>query len=138
MYLNHFCNIDLSDEVSYFTKTFIMKDYMMIFLGAPYDELGLSPDEIQERMGKWFAWTTKMKEGGYLKGGEALHTPAKRISGKERVVTDGPFVESKELIGGYYVVSAENIDAVIEIAQDFPDYDLEGSVEIREVVDFNQ
>lgn len=111
---------------------------MMIFLGTPYDDLGLSPEDIQVRMGKWFAWTNKMKEGGYLKGGDALHTPSTRIAGKDRVVKDGPFVESKELIGGYYVISAESVEAVVEIAQDFPDYDLDGSVEIREVVVFEQ
>lgn len=115
-----------------------MKDFMMLFIGAPYDELGLSPEQMQERMGKWFAWGNKMQEAGILKGGEALHTPAKRVSGGDRVVSDGPFVESKELIGGYYVVQAETADDVVKIAADFPDYDLGGTVEIREVVNFEQ
>ena len=111
---------------------------MMIFLGAPYDVIGLSPEQMQERMGKWFAWGNKMQEAGVLVGGEALTAGVKRVSGNERVVSDGPFVESKELIGGYYIVKAESADDVIEIAQDFPDYDLGGSVEIREVMKFEQ
>lgn len=111
---------------------------MMIFLGADYGEAKLSPEQIQERMGKWFAWGNKMQEAGILKGGEALRATAKRVSGSERVVSDGPFVESKELIGGYYVVQAETADDVVKIAEDFPDYDLGGSVEIREVVNFDQ
>jgi len=111
---------------------------MMIFIGANYAELGLSPEQLQERLGKWWAWSSKMGEAGILKGGDALIPVAKRVSGPERVVSDGPFVESKELVGGYYVVSASNADAVVEIAQDYPDYDLGGTVEIREVMVFEQ
>ena len=114
-----------------------MKDYMMLFLGADYGDLGLSPEQIQERMGKWFAWGDKMGQAGILKGGEALHAEGKRVSGPDRVVSDGPFVESKELIGGYYIVSAKNHEEVVKIAQDYPDYDLGGAVEIREIVVFS-
>ena len=103
---------------------------MMIFVGATYEELGLSPDQ--------FAWGNKMKEQGILKGGEALHPQGKRISGPGRVESDGPFVESKELVGGYYTISVENVEKAMEVAQDFPDYDLGGAVEIREVVKFDR
>lgn len=114
-----------------------MKDFMMIFIGETYADMGLSPEELQQRMGKWFAWGNKMAEAGILKGGEALHDPVRRISGPDRVVTDGPFAESKELVGGYYTVSAKDMDTVQEIAQDFPDYDLGGTVEIREIMVFD-
>ena len=110
---------------------------MMVFLGANYGHAKLSPEQIQERMGKWFAWGDKMKNAGVLVGGEALMAGGKRIVGKDRIVTDGPSIESKELIGGYYTVKAENLEAVIEIAQDYPDYDLNGTVEIKEVVNFS-
>lgn len=115
-----------------------MKEFMMIFIGADYQELGLSPEQLQERMGKWFQWGGKMKEQGILRGGEALHAAGKRISGPDRIASDGPFVESKELVGGYYTVAADNVEAVMEIAQDYPDYDLGGAVEIREIVNFEQ
>lgn len=114
-----------------------MKDFMMIFLGASYEELGLSPEQLQERMGKWMAWGDKMGAQGILKGGEALLPTGKSVSGEKRVVSDGPFIEGKELIGGYYIVSAESYDHVVEIAQDFPDFDLGGTVEIREVMKFD-
>ena len=115
-----------------------MKDFMMIFIGADYQALGLSPEELQNRMGKWFTWGQKMESQGILKGGEALVPNVKRIIGKERTVSDGPFADSKEIIGGYYTVSAENADAVVAIAQDYPDYDLGGTVEIREVMVFDR
>jgi len=110
---------------------------MMIFLGADYQELGLSPEQMQERMGRWFAWHQKMTEKGVMKHGNALHAGGKRVSGPNRVVTDGPFVESKEWVGGYYVVQATDYDEVVKIAEDFPDYDLGGAVEIREVIVFD-
>lgn len=111
---------------------------MMIFVGADYGTLGLSPDELQSRYGKWFAWTTKMQKNGVMKSGEALQPQVKRVVGPERTVTDGPFMESKELIGGFYIVQAKNAEDVVEIAQDYPDYDLGGTVEIREVMVFDR
>ena len=115
-----------------------MKDYMMIFIGADYIELGLSQEQLQERMGKWFAWNSKMQEQGIVKHGDALTPQVRRISGPNRTVTDGPFAESKELIGGYYTISVESLEAAQEVAQDYPDYDLGGTVEIREVMVFEQ
>lgn len=115
-----------------------MKDFMMIFIGTDYQELGLSPEQLQDQMGKWFTWNEKMRKQGVVKNGNALVPVAKRVSGADRTVTDGPFVGGKELIGGYYVVTAEDADAIVEIAQDYPDYDLGGTVEIREVMVFNK
>lgn len=115
-----------------------MKDFMLIFIGANYEELGLSPEQLQTQMGKWFAWGDKMSKQGILKGGNALLTQARRVVGPDRLVSDGPFVEGKELVGGYYVVSAEDFDGAVEVAQDYPDYDLGGTVEIREVMVFDR
>lgn len=115
-----------------------MKDFMIIFLGADYQEMGLSPEQMQERMGKWFAWNTKMREQGVVKHGDALVPGGKRISGENRTVTDGPFVESKELIGGFYIVKAADYEGAIKICEDYPDYDIGGTVEVREVMVFEQ
>ena len=115
-----------------------MKDFMLIFLGASYAEKDLSPEEIQNRMGKWWAWHGKMAEAGIMKSGEALQPEVKRISGPDRTVTDLTSSELKELVGGYYVINVENIDKAMEVAQDYPDYDLGGTVEIREVMVFDQ
>ncbi len=115
-----------------------MKEFMMIFIGADYEELGLSPEKLQEQMGKWFSWGDKMQEQGILKGGAALVAKGKRVSGADRVESDGPFVESKELVGGYYTVAAHSFEEVMKIAEDYPDYDLGGSVEIREIIKFDK
>lgn len=115
-----------------------MKNFMMIFTGADYADLGLSPDELQSRMGKWFAWGNKMEQAGILRGGEALTPQIRRVVGENRTVTDLTSAEVKEIVGGYYTVEAQDFDAVQEIAQDFPDYDLGGTVEIREVMVFDR
>ena len=114
-----------------------MKEFMMIFIGADYADLGLSPEELQNRMGKWFAWGNKMEQAGVLRGGKALNPEMRRIVGKNRTVTDLTSVEVKEIVGGYYLVEAKDFDAVEKIAQDFPDYDLGGTVEIREIMVFD-
>ena len=106
----------------------------MIFLGADYVTKGLSPEQMQERMGKWFAWGDKMTKAGVLRGGNALQSDVRHVSGPDRTITDRAGSEIKELVGGYYVVAAQNMEAVMEIAQDYPDYDLGGTVEIREIM----
>ena len=62
----------------------------------------------------------------------------RRIVGKERTVTDLTSAEVKEIVGGYYLVEAKDFDAVEKIAQDYPDYDLGGTVEIRELMVFDR
>ncbi len=112
---------------------------MLLFLGADYGTLGLSPEEIQMRMGKWMSWSEKLYETGIAKGGEALHADGiKRISGADQTVTDVAAAELKELIGGYFIVKANNVEEAIKIAEDFPDYDLGGTVEVREVIVFDR
>ena len=114
-----------------------MKEFIMIFMGASYEELGLSPEQIQERMGRWFAWSEKMNSKGIEHKGHALNPTGRSISGPDKVITDGPFLEGKEIIGGYYVVKANNYEEVVEIAKDFPEFDLGGTVEIREIMVFD-
>ncbi|MBL4744270.1 MAG: phosphoribosylformylglycinamidine synthase [Cycloclasticus sp.] len=64
-----------------------MKEFMMVFIGADYEEIGLSPEQLQERMGKWFAWGDKMQAQGILKGGAALLSQGKRVTGPDRIVS---------------------------------------------------
>mgnify|MGYP002397208091 CR=1 FL=1 len=115
-----------------------MKDVMLIFLGPDYGDLNMSPDEIQGRMGKWFAWHEKMLKDGVMVEGNALTGTVKRMSGEDKTLTDVASSEVKELVGGYYVVKAKNFDEAAVIARDYPDFDLQGTVEIREVMGFDQ
>jgi hypothetical protein len=112
-----------------------MEKYMFIFFGG--DPSHLSPEAQQAHMGKWFAWVEKLrKEQRYL-GGEALLPGGKTIKGLKKAVTDGPFAESKEIVGGYFVVNAKSLDEAVQIAKECPDYELGGIVEVREVMKFD-
>lgn len=111
---------------------------MIIFLGADYGTLGLSPEDLQQRMGQWFAWNQKMEKAGVVENGDALTGDTVRhVSGPNRTVTDRAGSEIKELIGGYYIIKANDLDGAMKIAEDYPDYDLGGTVEIREIVVFD-
>lgn len=111
-----------------------MKDFMLIFKGTNYEDLGLSPEELQQRLGKWGTWSQRLGEEGILKGGDALHTGIRMISGVDKVVTDRTSAGLKEVIGGYFHIAVKDIDAATEIAKEYPDFDTPGgSVEIREV-----
>lgn len=113
-----------------------MQDFMFIFRGGS-DVSDLSPEEMQNHMQKWFQWIDELKAKGIYLGGEALNPGGKLISGKKALVTDGPFAESKELVGGYFVVKANSLEEAVEIAKSgYPDFIFDGAVEVREVMKF--
>lgn len=105
---------------------------MFLFRGG--DVSHLSPEEQQAHMEKWFAWVDKLTKQGRYVAGEPLLPGGKTISGSKKSVTDGPFTESKEVIGGFFTITATNLDEAVEIAKECPDFDLNGSVEVREVL----
>jgi hypothetical protein len=113
-----------------------MEKYMFIFYGG--DASHLSPDAQQAHMQKWFEWVKKLEGEKRYVGGEALLPGSgKIVKGAKKVVTDGPFAESKELVGGYFIVLAKDMDEAVEMAKECPDYSLNGTVEVREVMKFD-
>lgn len=109
-----------------------MKNFMLIFIGEDYADLNFSPEEMQRRMNRWKEWTGKLVESGIFVDGQGLLKNARTLKSGPEDVHDGPFLDIKETVGGYYVVKAEDMDAAVEVAKDFPDFDLGSSVEIRE------
>lgn len=110
-----------------------MEDFMFIFIGGEDKLLQLSPAEMESHMGKWFSWVGEMTERGQYKGGHPLKHEGRGIAGKNKVVTDGPFSELKDLIGGYMIICAENLDRAVEIGKDCPVFEFDGKVEIRPI-----
>ena len=95
-----------------------MEKYMFIFIGG--DPSHLSPEAQQAHMQKWFDWVDRLtKEKRYL-GGEALMPGGKTLSGAGKTVTDGPFAESKEVVGGFFVVSAKDYDEATKYGEGLP------------------
>ncbi len=108
---------------------------MYIFLGG--DPSHLSPEAQQAHMGKWFDWVQKLQDEKRYVSGEALNPGGKTVRGPKKVITDGPFAESKEVVAGYFVVLAKNLNEAVEMAKECPDYVLNGIVEVREVTKFD-
>jgi len=110
-----------------------MSKFMLIFHGGFYNKL--SPEETQKQTQKWFSWVEKLQKQGKYKSGEPLLPGGKIVTQKNgKLVVDGPFVESKEEVAGYFVVEASNVDEVIQMSNDYPDFHLGGKVEVREVM----
>lgn len=108
-----------------------MEKFMYLFRGGMPTE---SPEVMQANMQEWLDWVDKLrKEGKYL-AGEPLLPGGKTITGAKKAVTDGPYAEGKELVGGFFIVEAKDYDAAVEMAKDCPDYKHGGSVEIRQVM----
>ena len=100
------------------------------------------PKEEQDAMfGEYFAFTDGIRQGGQYIAGEALHpvhtATTVRIRNGRLSTTDGPFAETKEQLGGFYLVEARDLNEAIQIAGKIPGARY-GSIEVRPVMDFSQ
>jgi hypothetical protein len=94
----------------------------------------LSHDEIQKVISQTKAWFDRLNAQGKVKGGQALARKGAVVSGRNgRLVSDGPFAESKEAVGGYLLLDVETLEEAIAIAQTNPGLAYGTSIEIRPV-----
>ena len=109
-----------------------MEKFMFIFHGGmPSDA---SPEQMQANMGKWFAWIEKLSKEGKYVSGEPLLPGGKLIQGKNKSVTDGPYTEGKELVGGFFIVNAADMNEAVKLCDDYPDYEIGGTIQVRQVM----
>ena len=110
-------------------------EYILLFRGSQWDR-GLSPEEIQNVMSQFMGWFERLREEGKLRAGQPLERQGKIVSGKKgRTVADGPFAESKEAIGGYFLLQVADLNEAVEIAQQCPILEYGSTVEVRPVAD---
>lgn len=110
-------------------------EYMLLFRGNHVHQ-GLSPEEMQEVAGQMMAWFKRLSDQGKVLTGRPLDNSGKVVSGKNgRVVADGPFAESKEAVGGYFLLQVDTMDEAVAIAQDCPMLPHGGKVEVRQVLE---
>ena len=109
--------------------------FLLLFRGTGWDQQ-MSPEEIQEVMAKWTAWVERLSQQGKFKSGLPLHSEGKIVSGKSgRSVADGPFAESKEAIGGFFLLQVDDLDEAVRIAKECPGLGYGVSVEVRPVAE---
>jgi hypothetical protein len=105
--------------------------YMLLFRGNDWQK-GLSPEEMQKIAAQWMAWFERLTAQGKVLGGAPLEKEGKTVSGKNgRVVADGPFAESKEAVGGYFMLQVSGFDEAVAIAQQCPGLAYGVKVEVR-------
>lgn len=114
-----------------------MKEFLLLIReDANYGEF--SVEEMQADIEKHMAWVEALIAKGQFKEGNPLEASGVQISGKEKLVTDGPFIESKECISGYYFLLANSLEEATEIAKGCPSLDLGATIELREVMAENE
>ena len=94
----------------------------------------LSSEERQAQMQRWMNWLGDLSKQGKMLGAQPLEASGKVVQGTKKSVTDGPFAEGKEIVGGYLLCKADNLDEAIEISKGCPILEHEqGTVEVRAI-----
>lgn len=109
-----------------------MPQYMLLLYDDPTGWAKLSPDQMQKAIEKYMAWTKKP----FTKDSQRLAQDAGRVirsQGGKPKATDGPYSETKEILGGYYTIVAANYDEAVKLALGHPHLEYGGTVEVRQV-----
>src|SRR4026209_2275914 len=111
-------------------------NYLLLIYGEEHEGVPSDPSAAQAMSDAYSVFTERIAKSGVLRGGDALESVAMattvRVRGGDVVVTDGPFAETKEQLGGYYLIECDDLDAAIEIAGGIPGAAF-GSIEIRPI-----
>lgn len=107
---------------------------MFLFRGGENHAHNAQDSKVaMDNMQAWMKWMQGLAEKGILAGGEPLQPTGKQVNGSGKVVSDGPFIEGKEMVGGYLIVNAKDIDDAVEISKGCPIFYENGKVEVRPV-----
>jgi hypothetical protein len=115
--------------------------YMLLIIGDESRYADMSPEDGAAQMALWDQYTKELEAAGALVAGEGLQTSTTattlRVQDDEVILTDGPFAETKEQVGGFYVIDVENLDQAIEWAKKLPSTAVGGTTEVRPVMDYD-
>ena len=108
-----------------------MSEFLYLYRGG---ETETSPERIQQRMQRWMSWLKDLGEKGHIKDqGQPLERSGKIVKGRGKTVTDGPFAEAKDVIGGFTLIEARDIDQAVELSKGCPVFETDGAVEVRPI-----
>ncbi len=111
-----------------------MPEFMFLFRGGEADRK--SPEEMQALVQEYIAWVRLLREKGKFKAGDELQGNGRVVSRNGSRVTDGPFVETKDAVGGYFLIEAADYDEAVAIAAQSPNLNNGGWVEVRQISDY--
>ena len=113
-----------------------MSDFIYLFRSTPtaQEEAIGTPERAQKSMQAWLEWIRQLESKGQLKDpGQPLDRGGQVVTGKQRIVTDGPFAETKDIVLGFIVVQARDLAEAVEISKGCPILE-GGSVEVRPIM----
>jgi len=114
-----------------------MSQFLYLYRGDP-NIRDASPEQAQQTMQKWMNWLKGLGESGHLKDqGQPLEPSGKVVKGKSKTITDGPFTEAKDIVGGFTLIEARDIHEAAELAKGCPAFEKDGSVEVRPIMVMN-
>ena len=109
-----------------------MSEFVFLYRGG---RRGESPAESEQIMQKWVTWMQDLASKGHMKDrGQPLEPEGKVVRGKQRTITDGPYPESKDMVGGYTLIEAKDLAQAAELAGGCPIFERDGLVEVRPVM----
>lgn len=116
------------------TKTMTSTGSFMLLLRGGVSNRDLSPKQLQDQIARYMGWIEELRTKGHFVAGEPLEETGKLLSGKDgSTITDGPFTESKEEVGGYFILRARDFDEAVELAKECPIFLNHGTVEVRPI-----
>jgi hypothetical protein len=122
-----------NDQPKFIMSTTSKHGYMLLFRGNEWQQQ-LSPEVMQQVADQWMAWFKRLTDNGTAVAGNPLEREGKIVSGpKGQIVADGPFAESKEEIGGYFLLKVHTLDQAVAIAQQCPGLPHGAVIEVRPV-----
>lgn len=108
--------------------------FMLVFRGGDtHPQTANDSKEAKEYIQSWMTWMQGLAQKGILVGGENLQRTGKQVNGKNKVVTDGPFIVAKEMLNGYLIINAKDLNEAVEIAKGCPIFQENGKVEVRPI-----
>jgi hypothetical protein len=113
-----------------------MNEFMMIFRHTPNPAFQMSPEQMQAEIKKWQDWIGGIAAQGKFTGTNQLGFEGKTLM-PNNTVTDGPYAEVKEIVGGYVLVKANSLDEAIKLAEGCPILAVGGHVEVRNIMKLN-
>ena len=108
-----------------------MATFMLLLRGGRFEDY--SPEEMQKIVEDYFSWGEKLRGQGKHRGGDELKTGGRLLSVEKGRAVDGPFTETKEVVGGYFLIEERDMAAAVETSKGCPHLKYGGAIELREI-----
>lgn len=112
-----------------------MSEFLYLYRGGMAPDQQPTPEQMQQQMQKWVGWMKDLEGKGHMVNpGHPLESGGKTVRGREKTVTDGPYAEAKDLVGGFTLVEARDLAHAVELSRGCPVLLVGGSVEVRPIM----